>query len=181
MKSLDRILQGWRIAKAAPWVRAGDRLLDIGCYDRSLIDRVHERVASAVGIDVLTEGADDEKVRIVQGSFPDDLAAPPESFDCITALAVFEHVEDPRAFARACHRLLSPGGRTVLTVPHPAVDAILAGLIRLRVADGMAEEQHHGFDVTATPSFFELEGLSLRAATRFQLGLNRLFVFEKAA
>ena len=53
MKALDRFLQRWRIGKALPFIRRDDRLLDVGCYDRSLIDRALPRIASAVGIDSL--------------------------------------------------------------------------------------------------------------------------------
>lgn len=179
MRALDRVLQHWRIARAQGRVRAGDRLLDVGCFDRALIDRVADRTASAVGIDAVVEPAAADGVRLVRGRFPDDLGAEPGSFDCITALAVLEHVPDPAGFARACHRLLAPGGRVVLTVPHPAVDRIVDLMITLRLADGMDFEEHHGFDVARTGPIFEAEGFRTRAEERFQLGLNRLYEFEK--
>jgi 2-polyprenyl-3-methyl-5-hydroxy-6-metoxy-1,4-benzoquinol methylase len=179
MRAVDRLLRRWRIARAARHVRAGDRLLDVGCYDRSLIDTVGDRIAGAVGIDAVAEPSESGSVRIVRGSFPDDLDAAPASFDCVTALAVLEHVEDPGAFAAACHRLLAPGGRVVLTVPHPFVDRIVDALIFLRLADGMDFDEHHGFDVTETRPLFEAAGFRTVATKAFQLGLNRLFVFEK--
>ncbi len=180
MRTIDHILSRWRIGKAAAWTRPGDRLLDVGCYDGSLIREVRPRIASAVGIDAVAEPSDaGDGVRIVRGHFPEDLSEPDGSFDCITALAVLEHVTDPPAFAAACHRLLSPGGRVVLTVPHPRVDGIVDTLIALRLADGMDFEEHHGFDVGRTRPIFEEAGFRLRAERAFQLGLNRLFVFEK--
>jgi len=179
MRALDRLLRRLRIARALPWVRPGDRLLDVGCYDRALIEGVADRVASAVGIDPLAAPTSAGVVRIVRGRFPDDLDAPDGSFDCITALAVLEHVAAPDAFAAACHRLLPPGGRVVLTVPHPAVDRIVDWLIRLRLVDGMDFDEHHGFDVSRTTPIFEAAGFRTLAATGFQLGLNRLFVFTK--
>lgn len=162
-----------------PWIRGGDRLLDIGCFDRSLIDRVVDRVASAVGVDPEIVPSVDGKVRTLTGRFPDDFSFEPESFDCLTCLAVLEHVEDPNAFARACHRVLSSGGRIVLTVPHPFVDRILDVLVFLRLIKGMHVEEHHGFDVTETVPIFERAGFRLVRRRRFQLRLNHLFVFEK--
>ena len=128
----------------------------------------------------MAEPCEAEGVRIERGSFPKDLDAEPGSFDCITALAVLEHVREPDAFAAACHRLLAPGGRVVLTVPHPLVDRIVDLLIALRLADGMDFDEHHGFDVERTRPIFEAAGFRTVAARTFQLGLNRLFVFEKA-
>lgn len=181
MRALDRLLQRWRIGKALPYVEPGDRLLDVGCYDRSLIDRVAGRVRSAVGVDVDVTPEEDGPVRLVRGSFPGATSFAPGSFDCITALAVFEHVEEPEAFAAACADALAPGGRVVLTVPHPAVDRILDALIALRLLDGMSLEEHHGFDPGRTTPIFRGAGLELQEERAFQLGLNRLYVFRKPA
>lgn len=166
---------------ALPHVRPRDRLLDIGCFDRSLIDQALDRIDSAVGVDATLEPARDGRVELRRGYFPQDVDLEPGDFDCITALAVLEHVEDPAAFAAACQRALAPGGRVVLTVPHPLVDRILDLLIALRLVDGMAAEEHHGFDVAETRTIFESAGLPLLLERRFQLGLNRLYVFEKSA
>lgn len=94
-------------------------------------------------------------------------------------LAVLEHVDNPTVLATECERILAPGGRLVLTVPHPTVDIVLDALMFLGIADGMAAEEHHGFDVAGTRSLFETAKLSLYRERRFQLGLNRLYVFEK--
>jgi len=181
LRAADRFLQRWRIRVALPWVRDGDRLLDIGCFDRSLIDRVAGRVRFAVGVDpeLDREAPTDSGVRLLRGHFPEDMQLEPDSFDCVTGLAVVEHLADPSSFARACHRVLRPGGRVVLTVPHPVVDRIVDALIFLRLADGMSLEEHHAFDVGETVPIFEEAGFRLRAQRWFQLGLNRLFVFEK--
>lgn len=40
-----------------------------------------------------------------------------ESFDCVFASEVLEHLADPERFVREAHRVLSPGGLFVLTVP----------------------------------------------------------------
>ena len=179
MKPLDRFLQRWRIRKAVPFVRDGDRLLDVGCFDRTLIDGVAGRIRSAVGVDPELESGEEGRFRWMRGMFPDDVKLDDGSVDCITMLAVFEHVHDPGLTARECYRVLAPGGRIVLTVPHPFVDKILDLIVFLRLADGMAHEEHHGFDVDETVPIFEAAGFELEAVRPFQLGLNRLFVFRK--
>ena len=181
MTGLDRLLQRWRIDKAIRFVRPGDRLLDVGCHEGELIERVLGRVASATGVDPLVTAHAGGKVRVLRGTFPGEVDFPPASFDCITALAVLEHVPDPAGFARACAAALAPGGRVLLTVPHAAVDRLLDLLIALRLADGMAHEEHHGFDAASTPGLFGAAGLALARRERFQLGLNCLYVFAKPA
>lgn len=179
MRAVDRFLQRRRIREAIPYVRPGDRLLDIGCFDGALIEAVLPRVASAVGIDPLATPKQTGKVTILRGSVPGDAALEAETFDCITILATFEHVEDHGALTRACYSLLKPGGRLVLTVPHPLVDPIIHALVWIGASDPADLEGHHGFDVNQTGRIFAEAGFRLVALRRFELGLNRLYVFEK--
>jgi len=179
VKAGDRWLQSWRIRVAAPFVRPGDRLLDVGCADGALLERLAGRVSLGVGLDPDAAPRRSERIEIRRGTFPGAEALPAGGFDCVTMLAVLEHVPDPAALARECFRVLAPGGRAVLTVPHPAVDRILEWLIALRILDGMESEAHHGFDPRRTVPLFEAAGFRTLAVRPFQAGLNRLFVFEK--
>ncbi|NQU74960.1 MAG: methyltransferase domain-containing protein [Planctomycetes bacterium] len=179
MRAIDRLLQAWRISKAKQYVRAGDRLLDVGCFDQRLLDKVASRIASGVGIDPYATPLLLGNIEVVRGWFPNDLTAEAGQFDCISMLAVMEHVERPEEVARECFRLLRPGGRVVITAPRALVDKILAVLFSLRLIDGIHCEQHHGYEVDQTRQFFEDAGFVLNEYRTFQLGLNCLFVFEK--
>ena len=181
MKFGDRVLQRWRIAKAAPWIKRNGRLLDVGCADGAIFKQLAGQIAGGVGIDPdvpkpeqLANGL------LVPGVFPENL---PDSqkFDAITMLAVLEHI--PQAvqgkLANDCFQYLNPGGRLIITVPSPFVDNILAVLKTLRIVDGMSLEEHYGFKPADTRTIFEGARLKLVTHRRFQLGLNHLFVFEK--
>jgi SAM-dependent methyltransferase len=175
----DRWLQRWRIARARRWIQPGDRLLDVGCFDRTLLSSVEDRVASATGIDAVAEPYEAGRVRVLRGRFPEDARFEPDSFDRITLLAVLEHAPDPAALARELFRIQAPAGQTIVTVPSAVVDPVLDVLRFLRVVDGMDLEAHHGYEVRRTPDIFEEAGFRLVAWQRFQLGLNNLFVFQK--
>ena len=182
MKALDRLLQRWRIAVAASWIPAGARVLDVGCADGALFNLLRDRVAGGVGIDPDAPGTRTrDGVRLVRGLFPDD--APDERFGAITMLAVVEHLpaSSYAAVGGAAARLLSDGGRLIVTVPEPVVDRIVELLQRLRLLEGMSLEEHHGFATGRTRAIFEPAGFRLVRHRRFQLGLNNLFVFERRA
>lgn len=181
MTWLDRYLQKWRIRKARRELPAGARVLDIGTHDGTLFSLTGAR---GVGIDPeLAEGTSIPGVTLVKGLFPEDLPTlPNESFDAVTALAVIEHVPESElpVWAETIARLVVPNGLLVITVPAPTVDRILHVLIRLHLAAGMEAHQHHGFQVSNLDHIFTAP-LWHRAKHRtFQLGLNHLYVFERA-
>jgi SAM-dependent methyltransferase len=182
VKPLDRLGQNWRIAKARRYILPGSRVLDIGCADGALFRAAGSRIRDGIGIDpqagvAATEGG----FRLIAGNFPKDVGEP-QPFDAIVALAVLEHVplDEQPAFASACHRLLNPGGRVIITVPSPVVDRIVHIEQALGLADGMELHQHFGFDPAQTIPLFRTAGFRLETARSFQLGLNHLFVFRRA-
>ena len=182
MKVLDRVLQKWRIGMVRPHVRTGARVLDIGsAHDGQLFLQV-PGIGAFVGIDPDIEANHDiaSNARLLRGHFPQALESG-EPFDVITMLAVLEHVPPPeqKVLAANCARHLVPGGKVILTVPSPAVDAILAMLRFVGLVDGMTLEQHYGFKPSQARRVFEDAGLRMVHHRRFQTGLNNLFVFEK--
>ena len=180
MKALDRFLQNWRIDKVRPYLRPGARVLDIGCADGALFRRI-PGLGSYIGLDpALDQPLDQPPVRLIRGMFPDALPNH-EPFDAITMLAVLEHVPPDQydRLARECSAHLKPGGRLLITVPSAIVDRILDLLHALRLIDGMALDEHHGFSADRTPYLFAATNLELVDRKPFQLGLNNLFVFRR--
>ncbi|WP_323789466.1 class I SAM-dependent methyltransferase [Psychroserpens sp.] len=183
MKYLDRLLRDWRIKVANQYVRPQDKLLDIGCFDGHLFSTLQPKnIQPSIGLDPLLETTKKKGDHLlISGSFPKDI--PKDStFDCIIMLAVLEHI--PRAqqqlFNAKFYEFLKPSGRIIITVPSPFVDQILWVLKKLNLVDGMSLDEHYGFKTKEVFSLFDKDKYSLLKHKRFQLGLNNLFVFEKA-
>ncbi len=183
MKFLDRFLQRRRIAQARPFIGEGARVLDVGSSDGALFEQLTVPLGAAMGIDpTLKEGRRLGEVWLLAGWFPRDMP-PVEPFDAITMLAVLEHFAeaDYRSLRAGCLRFLKPGGHLIITVPSPQVDRILKVLLAVGLIDGMSVEEHHGFEVGDTTRVFPPPDFKLVRHKRFQLGLNNLFVFQRAA
>jgi SAM-dependent methyltransferase len=95
-------------------------LLDVGCGSGSFL-----QIAQSCGWTVMGVEPDPKAVaygreqglNIVQGSI--ELFEGQESmFDVITLSHVIEHVHDPVALLRSCHRLLKPNGQIWLETPN---------------------------------------------------------------
>jgi SAM-dependent methyltransferase len=181
MTALDRLLQAWRIRKAIPHIPRGARLLDIGAADASLFRAIpHLREYVGVEPNLLADCQLAANARLVRGFFPDcDLGD--EQFDCITMLAVLEHIplKKQPELAKECARRLKRNGRLIATVPSRRVDPILTILSRIRLIHGIALEQHYGYDVNAAPQLIASAGFRLVKHAHFQVGLNNLFVFVR--
>jgi SAM-dependent methyltransferase len=181
MKALDRFIQRWRIGQARRFIPAQARVIDIGAHEGELFQALGPRLQWGYGVEPLCpEILRRDKFMVVPGYFP--AQRPPEGdWDAVTMLAVLEHVPTPAqpALAAACHEVLKPGGRVIITVPAKAVDHILAALRFLHLIDGMSLEEHYGFAPADTVRIFAAPHFRLLHRSRFQGGLNHLFVFER--
>jgi SAM-dependent methyltransferase len=181
MRVLDRVLQNWRSRMARTWIPLGANVLDIGCHQGEFLHGLGGHIGPSVGLDPLAAATNSSRHALLPLAFAEPVPFADGSFDVVTMLATFEHIRDREPLGRECHRLLRPGGRVIITVPSPRVDLVIDVLCRLRLADGMSLEEHHGFDPRTTPEFFVRNGFTLERWHCFQLGLNNLFVFRKPA
>jgi SAM-dependent methyltransferase len=179
MRVVDRVLQDWRARVARRWIPRQARVLDIGCHQGEFLRQLGDRIGPSLGLDPLTVPEENPRFRLLAEPFREPLPLGDASFDVVVMLATLEHIRDKEPLARECRRLLRPGGRVIITVPSSRVDRIVDLLVRVRLADGMSLDEHHGFDPTETPNIMARHGFSLEYRGRFQCGLNHLFVFTR--
>lgn len=181
MKKLDIILQNTRIRKAAKFIRQGDEVLDIGSVDGVMFEKLRHVIKGGTGIDpTLEQEIKTDVYHLIPGYFP-DVVPQGKTFDAITMLAVLEHIplDKQQALVENCWKYLNKNGRVIITVPSPAVDYVLSVLLFFKLVDGMALEEHYGFEAKDTDKLFVGKYFKMIHHSTFQLGLNHLFVFEK--
>jgi O-antigen biosynthesis protein len=128
------------------------RVLDVGCSTGYLAERLQQRGADVVGLDM------DERAVELAGRFCSEvhvgdvetmeLPFEPASFDAIVCGDLIEHVRDPQALLARLRQFLSPGGRLVLSTPNIANWAIRLSLLfgRFRYTEwGILDKTHTHF------------------------------------
>ena len=118
-----------RYVLASRYIRPGDRVLDAACglgYGSYLL-RMCSDAASVLGIDgseyaieyaKLNFAAQSTHLSFKEGWLPEALFdIPDNSIDLVTSFETLEHVQDPKALMAEFHRVLTPAGRIVLSVP----------------------------------------------------------------
>ena len=180
MRRFDYFIQDWRYRKVEPYIPIGCRILDIGGFDGSFLSRLRDRIGEGVCIDPLIKEKNEEKLKFIKFKFSNKLPFLDSSFDVVTMLAVYEHLGSSRELVTGeIFRGLKKQGLVLLTVPSHLVDYIEKVFIAVGLADGMSIEEHDLFKSSDTKVIFEKFGFRLKLLSRFQLGLNNLFIFEK--
>ncbi len=114
-------------------LRAGDRLLDLGCgfgrHTYEALVRGADVVQCDMAMPELANIRDTSKLLVEEGMFEGTLLVAPvqgdatrlpfddESFERIIASEVFEHIPDDVAAYEELMRLLKPGGTVAVTIP----------------------------------------------------------------
>jgi SAM-dependent methyltransferase len=94
--------------------KAGERILDLGCGDGALTERIAHRGVSVVGIDSSPEFIAAAQARGLDAWLTDARALPFEGeFDAVFSNAALHWVGEPDRVLRGVRRALRPGGRFV--------------------------------------------------------------------
>ena len=115
--------------------RRGMRIAEVGCGTGHVLRMF--RQSKLVGIELSAAFVDQARqtlvgydVSFLHGSI-ESLEAVPGGFDRVICSEVLEHTLDPRATLGMLRRMLSPGGRAVITVPNEPLIRVLGTLCRV--------------------------------------------------
>lgn len=164
-----------RILAALPHCRG--RLLDVGCGANRLVRRY---AGQGWGVDVHPWPGIDQLI-----SDSGDLPFAAGSFDTVAMLATLNHIVNRGAALAEAYRVLSPGGRLLVTMINPVVGWV-AHRVRRRVDPdqlerGMGPGEVPGIWAWQVRRLAEAAGFRVVKTVPFVLGLNTLYVLERPA
>ena len=115
----------------------GLRILDVGCGGGLLTEPLKRLGANVTGLDASAEAIKAAKDHAsVVGLDIDyrvgDLSTIPnelDQFDVVIASEVIEHVPDPQSFIEEIHKLISPGGKLIITTLNRSLMSLLGAKI----------------------------------------------------
>lgn len=170
---LGKVLMHWRFRAVAPEVRG--RLLDLGCGTNQFVKRFDP---PGIGVDVHPW----ENVDLVV----EDTARLPfesETFDTISIIAALNHIPNREAVLAEAYRLLTPGGRVLITMIPPGISRVWHALRKPWDADqserGMKEGEVYGLGRKAMRRLLERVGFRVLKERHFMLGVNCITVGVK--
>ena len=161
-----------------PYLRQGSRLLEIGCGAGNLLLQATVRGSYPVALDLARQSLTFVRSRLLQAvassEAPSGFACTQAvgellplangSFDCVIMSEVIEHLEMPQVSLCEAVRVLSPGGRLLVTTPnYRSLWPLMEWTVdRLNMAPKMAGEQHIShFDPASLKKVLVESGLEL--------------------
>lgn len=112
----------------------------------------------------------------------DKLEVPNNTFDIVTLLAVLEHLDKPVEICHEIARVLTPGGKLLLTVPSIKSQPLLEFLaFKIGIVNPREIEDHKKYyDETELRKLFaQINDLKIISHKYFQLGMNNYCIIEK--
>ena len=98
------------------------KVLDYGCGKGKFLKRIADRADECWGVDidsdVVAEAGRRAGINALQIAPGQPLPFADEEFDTVISMEVIEHAADERALLREYARVLTPGGKLLLTTPH---------------------------------------------------------------
>lgn len=88
------------------------RVVDIGGRDRGKFKKPREKVIEWIFVDIVAEHNPDVVADVADMNMFKD-----NSFDVVSALELFEHVENIEKGVKECVRILKPGGHLLISMP----------------------------------------------------------------
>jgi len=172
---LEPVLRHIRIKKIKKFIPKNSILCDIGCgFNASFLQDISEYIHFGYGFDKKIKDNQFKNIVIKNLDLSDKIPLNDESVDCVTLLAVLEHLEEPKKIVSESYRILKNGGLLLITTPSPESKPLLEFLsFRLHIVSPAEIRDHkHYFSKRELNRLLEEIGFNQVVVSEFECGLN---------
>lgn len=179
---LEPILRRIRISKIRKHVPKNCILCDIGCgFNAKFLLDISDYISEGYGFDKKIDNKRINNICIQNAEIANNIPLEDESVDCVTLLAVLEHLNNATKVLSECFRILKFGGVLILTTPSPFSKPILEFLsFKLKIVSPVEIADHkHYYSKEELVKIHECVGFKNIETHSFEFGLNNLAVAFK--
>jgi ubiquinone/menaquinone biosynthesis C-methylase UbiE len=179
---LEPYLRKIRINKIKKHIPADGILCDVGCgFNASFLRDISDYVSEGYGFDKKIEETRINNIHVKNADIEVRIPLEDRYVDCVTMLAVFEHLNHPKRVLSECVRILKPKGTLVLTTPAPMSKPLLEFLSFKLGIVSPAEIADHKHYYSKKELFDLLQGAGLTdiKCNSFEFGLNNMAIAFK--
>jgi ubiquinone/menaquinone biosynthesis C-methylase UbiE len=172
---LEPILRRIRIKMIKKFIPKNCVLCDIGCgFNATFLQDISMHIKCGYGFDKKINNYEFKNIIIKNLEIIDNIPLDTESVDCVTLLAVVEHLTDPKKILRESYRILKKEGVLLLTTPSPKSKPLLEFLsFRLHIVSPAEIRDHkHYFSNEELQKLMENIGFHHVFVSNFEFGLN---------
>lgn len=180
---LEIIFQILRFLRIAPYIKRGSIVADLGCgYDGRFLKIISNKIRKGVGVDIcVSTNKIHKNITLIESDINKRLPLEDSNFDIVTAMAVIEHIENPKKFILEINRILKKNGRLIITTPStiakPLLDFLAFKMHSLSNSEISDHKQY--FDQNGIAKLLLVCGFKNIKVKTFEMGFNLLAITTK--
>lgn len=170
-----------RNKKIKKYIPANPVLLDLGCGKNFyLLGSLKNKIKRGHGVDINIKNKKMGNIETTRLSVYDKLPFNKNTFNVVSMIAFIEHIDKPDKIVRECNRVLTHGGRLIITTPTRRAKPFWETLVKMGLTDEPGIESHkHYFTLGELSSILKNNGFKVLESKRFEFGMNSFIVGEK--
>lgn len=174
---IDVLIKELRFNKIKGLIFQNSTVVDLGCgYQADLLCSVSKKIKIGIGLDLSVAKFKLKKITLKEANLNKKMPINDAIADVVIAMAIIEHIENPRLLLLECYRILKPGGILMLTTPSIKAKGLLEFLAyKLKIISQVEISDHkHYYDIDCLRQEFLRAGFKKNniSVQTFQLGFN---------
>jgi 2-polyprenyl-3-methyl-5-hydroxy-6-metoxy-1,4-benzoquinol methylase len=179
---LEPILRFLRIRTISPYIPENAILCDVGCgVNATFLHNISHKLSRGFGFDKKGIIFSKENLSVDNVDIESQLPLPDASVNCVTLLAVLEHLNDSPRVINECYRIIKPDGVIIITTPAPISKPFLEFLsYKLCIVSPEEIRDHkHYYNKNELRALLTQVGFNGIFVKSFEFGMNNLAIGHK--